>query len=267
MVFNYARRIIMGMMQNITFSEFLPNLIGPLPKYESYKNNINPTVITEFSTIGFRIGHPMLSSKIRVGDGGDFVLLKDAFFKPAYVQANGTENILFGITQAPMKKINNQIIDDVRNFLFESPTQTMMLDLVSLNLQRGRDHGIPGYNDVRYAYGLNKLNSFSEVISDISLANKFTSIYGSPDNADPWVVAVSEDHVENLPVGPLIKAILTDQFLCLRNGDRFWFESDPGLSEEWKKYIRNTTLGDIIKNNITVNTGLIPKVRKYVFKL
>nr|KAG5696175.1 hypothetical protein BaRGS_021660 [Batillaria attramentaria] len=35
-------------------------------------------------------------------------------------------------------------------------------DLVSLNLQRGRDHGIPPYNDVREALGLSRVTSFSD---------------------------------------------------------------------------------------------------------
>ena len=266
MVFNYVRRIVIGLMQNITFTEFLPKLIGELPAYDGYKSGVDPTIATEFSSAIYRLGHSMLSSKLRVNDNpGDFLLLRDAFFQPSYVQANGTENLIFGASQPLMKKINNQVIDDIRNFLFDPPTAVMLHDLASLNMQRGRDHGLPGYNTIREAYGLPRVNLFSEVVSNSSVATKLKDLYVNPNNADPWVMAISEDHAPGLPVGPLVQAGMKQQFLALRDGDRFWFEVDPGLTKQWKEYIKTTTLGDIIKNNITVNVGLKNKVKRDVF--
>ena len=45
------------------------------------------------------------------------------------------------------------IVDDVRDFLFGEPIPGGF-DLATLNIQRGRDHGLPGYNAVRVAFGL-----------------------------------------------------------------------------------------------------------------
>ena len=124
-----------------------------------------------------------------------------------------------------------------------------LLDLVTLNIQRGRDHGIPGYNDVREAYGLNRVNSYSEITNNIDVQNKLDTLYDSPDDIDPWVGCLVEDHVSGSGVGPLLVAILKDQFERLRDGDRYYFENNISLTDDEKNEIRSTTLANIIRRN------------------
>ena len=45
--------------------------------------------------------------------------------------------------------------------LFDGDTRSM--DLVSLNIQRGRDHGLPGYNQYRRLCGLGRADSFTDL--------------------------------------------------------------------------------------------------------
>jgi peroxidase len=40
------------------------------------------------------------------------------------------------------------------------------LDLAALNMQRGRDHGLPDYNRLRVAYGLPAVSSFASISSN-----------------------------------------------------------------------------------------------------
>lgn len=266
-IFQYARIKVIAKMQCITYNEFLPLLIGEntLTTYTGYKKTVDPSIATEFSTVGYRLGHSMLSSELKVGTPGNYgtsVTLKNAFFNPSWVQANGIDQLISGQVYTKMNEINNEIVDDVRNFLFGSPASGMMLDLASLNIQRGRDHGITDYNSLRAAYGLAKHTAFSGITSNSTLQTKLSNTYDTIDDIDPWVGALCEDHVSGAAVGPLIQAILKDQFQRIRDGDRFWWDNDLRLEPAEISSLKKTTLSDVIVRN-TVHTSL----RSNVFKL
>ena len=259
-IYQYARNIVIGEMQSITYNEFIPALIGPtkLPPYRGYKNNVQTCLHTEFSTVGYRIGHTMLSGTLKVGTSGTLAL-RDGFFTPTYIQENGIDDLLLGGCLQTMQEIDGQIIDDVRNFLFMSPTADHLLDLAAINIQRARDHGIPDYNTLREAYGLNRVTSFSQITSNVDVQNKLSALYDSVDVIDPWVGGIVEDHVTDSAVGPLFTEILKDQFTRLRDGDRFWYEINPSLSQETVRKIKETRLSDIIIRNCdSINVGDIP---------
>jgi hypothetical protein len=140
----------------------------------------------------------------------------------------------------------------LRNFLF-GPPGAGGLDLASLNIQRGRDHGLPDYNTVRAAYGL-PVNSFAEITSDVDLQNELRALYGGNiDDIDLWVGALAEDHVPSTSVGELLATGIADQFKRLREGDRFWYRNDPDFSDSDIAQLESTRLSDIIM----LNTGVI----------
>src|SRR6185295_549731 len=132
--------------------------------------------------------------------------------------------VLKYLASDPSSEVDTKVVNSVRNFLF-GPPGAGGLDLASLNIQRGRDHGLADYNSTRAAYGLKKVTSFDQITSDPVLAGKLKDLYGSVDNVDLWVGGLAEDHVRGGSLGPTFRRILIDQFTRTRDGDRFWFEN------------------------------------------
>jgi hypothetical protein len=196
---------------------------------------VNASIVTEFATSFFRLGHSMLPNEIQLsGDAGvdlGTIRLADAFFVPSMVMDRPklVDEVIMGLAMQEAQEIDTRLVDGVRNFLF-APNGQMGLDLGALNLQRGRDHGLPDYNTLRQAYGLERIDSFDDITLNNDLQTILAQAYGSVDNIDPWMGAMAEDHLEGASLGPLMAAALIDQFTRLRDGDRFFYMGDDLLA-------------------------------------
>jgi len=236
-VFQAARKIVGAQMQIITYNEWLPHLVDAtlMSTYAGYQPAVDPTISTEFSTALYRIGHTMLPSNLARmnADGtslpGGSLALRDAFFDPAPVDADGISPFLKGLASTRMESVDAKMVEDVRSFLFPGPGG-LGLDLAALNIQRGRDHGIPDYNSVRQAFGLAPRTSFAQITSDTTVQNQLAALYGSVNDIDVWVGALAEDHAAGAAVGALVQASMLDQFTRLRDADRFWYSIDNDLA-------------------------------------
>lgn len=265
-LYQQARALVGAEMQQITYREFLPALLGPnaLPPYSGYKPNIDARITNEFSTAAYRLGHSMLSTHIqRLNAAGEEIAaghldLRDAFFNPARItDEGGLAPVLRGLAAQRSQSIDHFIVDDVRNFLF-GPPGAGGFDLAALNIQRGRDHGLPDYNSARVAMGLPRANRFADISRDPDTRQRLANTYASVDEIDLWVGGLAEDKVRNAQVGPLFRAILIDQFLRLRDGDRFWYER--ALPPPELDRIRGLRLSDIIRRNTRVGDELADDV-------
>jgi len=259
-IFQQARAIVIAELQAITFNEFLPALLGydAIAPYEGYDASVKPGIANVFSTAAYRFGHSMLSSELlRLDNDGNVaeegnLSLSDAFFAPAELVNNGIDSILLGAATQRAQEIDNQVVDDVRNFLF-GPPGAGGFDLASLNIQRGRDHGLADYNQTRVDFGLDPVQSFSEITSDPELAAQLEELYGDVDNIDLWVGGLAEDHVPGSNLGELFTTIIADQFTRIRDGDANWYQEV--FSGGQLAQIEGTTLSDVIERNTEI-TGL-----------
>jgi hypothetical protein len=258
-LYQHAKAIVEAEIQHITYDEFLPHLLGEnaLTDYQGYDATINPQIATEFATAAFRVGHTMLSSNIyrmtEDGSESDYghLTLQGAFFRPDIIMTQGgIDEIVRGISSSYSQHIDYQIIDDVRNFLF-GPPGAGGFDLVSLNIQRGRDHGLADFNTVREAYGLDPIADFFELTGDAHLASKLETLYGDISHLDLWIGGLLEVAHDGALVGETFYTIIADQFTRLRDGDRFWYENR--LDEEWIDIIQDTSLSDIMMRNTDID--------------
>src|SRR5262249_45609948 len=143
------------------------------------------------------------------------------FLTPGYAQATGIGAVLKGAASATAQEVDVLAVRDIRNFLFGPPGNGGS-DLIARDIQRGRDHGLTDYNSMRAAYGLPKVTNFAQITSNVKLGDKLKDEFGTVNNIDSFIGALAEDHAPGADVGPLIKAVLVDQFTRLRDGDRFY---------------------------------------------
>ncbi len=255
-IYQQARRIVIAEIQAITYNEFLPALLGhgALGAYAGYNANVNPSIANIFSAALYRVGHTMLPlSMTMMNDdlspmGPGSMGLGEVFFQPSIIEEFGIEPFLMGLGASLAQEIDSHVVDGVRNLLFDPPAQ---FDLTAINMQRGRDHGLPGYNQARRDFGLESYTSFSQISSDPAVAAALSLAYGGDiEKVDVWVGGICEDHVPGASVGELIHTVLVDQFRRLRDGDRFFYQNQ--FSGHELSSIENTTFADIIRRNTSL---------------
>ncbi len=261
-LYQKARQWVGAEMQVITYREFLTALLGPdaLPPYRGYDPELDAGIANAFSTAAYRFGHSALSpTLLRLDRRGREIRaghlpLRDAFFAPQrIIDEGGIEPLLRGLAAQRHQRIDVQVVDDVRNFLF-GPPGAGGFDLAALNIQRGRDHGLPGYNDAREAMGLPRAASFAEMSSDPEVQARLATVYESPDDVDLWVGCLAEDPVPGSHLGSLARRIVVDQFVALRDGDRYWYEKT--LSRGEIRAVEDTRLSDVIRRNTQIGREL-----------
>jgi hypothetical protein len=258
-IYYRARAIVGAEIQAITYRDFIPLLLGPdaLPPYTGYNPDVNPGIENSFSTAAYRVGHTMLSPVLKRLDSNNQSIgdldLSQAFFNPTEISGPGIDVYLRGMARQIPQEIDAYLVDGVRNFLF-GPPGAGGFDLASLNIQRGRDHGLPRYNQVRIDFGLAPKASFADVTSDPDVQAKLATAYATVDDIDVWVGALAEDHYNGGLCGELVYTILRDQFTRLRDGDRFWYQTYMPAS--FVRRIERQPLSAIIRRNTAIGSEL-----------
>ena len=264
-LYQEARKIVGAQIQRITYYEFLPAVMGKasfnslIGQYTGYNPVVNPSVPTEFSTAAFRFGHSLVKPSFSLLDrtysqiGG--IPLVSAFVNPSiFSVANGTDQILRGLLTTNSRRSDEYLVSTLTNELFATNSinpgynsGTVGSDLASLNIQRGRDHGLPPYSTVRnYCQRITGLKPTFK--NDITLIRALQT-YGSLDTADLWPLGLAETPLAGSLIGPTFSCLFADAFKALRSGDRFYFENPNAFNRSQLDEIKKSTMSRIICDN------------------
>ncbi|MDX1963350.1 MAG: peroxidase family protein [Pirellulales bacterium] len=235
-IYQRARRIVGAEMQIITYREFLPALMGQFaPRAESYSylDFIDASVTQTFSHALFRIGHSQNSPTIQLVNGNgqiiDSLSLRDGFFNPALLRDNPdhVNQILRGLAVQRAQATDLHYVEELRSFLF-GPPGAGGLDLLALDIQRGRDHGLPSYNQSLLAYAGDFRATVQQITPDVELQAVLTDLYdididpNNIGNIDLIVGALAEPQFFG-ELGQSAFIVIDNQFRRLRDGDRFFY--------------------------------------------
>ncbi|CAD5212434.1 unnamed protein product [Bursaphelenchus okinawaensis] len=277
-IFQEARKVVGAEIQHILYREFLPKILGSsmdkiLGPYKGYDPSVDSTISNVFTTSAYRFGHGMIMEKYpRLDPAGQPIPHGPFDFGDGVFKSNkilfegGVDPVIRGLWSTQVKR-PHRMTPAITESMFGST------DLGSVNIMRGREHGIASYNKWRKFCGMSVAGSFEELkdqILDPSIRGALAQNFQSPDDLDLYVGAMVEDPVVGGLVGSTLACIIGDQFKRTRDGDRFYFENPGVFTGPQLAEIRKTRLSKIFCDNgdsirevpgdafVTPKNGLVP---------
>uniref|UniRef100_U3DM51 NAD(P)H oxidase (H2O2-forming) n=1 Tax=Callithrix jacchus TaxID=9483 RepID=U3DM51_CALJA len=282
-LFQHARKRVIATYQNIAVYEWLPSFLQKtLPEYTGYRPFLDPSISSEFVAASEQFLSTMVPPGVYMRNASchfQGVINRNSSVSralrvcnsywsrehPSLQSAEDVDALLLGMTSQIAEREDHVVVEDVRDF-WPGPLKFSRTDHLASCLQRGRDLGLPSYNKARAALGLPPITRWQDINtalswSDDTVLEATASLY----NQDlSWLELLPGGLLESHgDPGPLFSTIVLDQFVRLRDGDRYWFENTRNglFSKKEIEEIRNTTLRDVLAAVINVDpSALQPNV-------
>eukprot|EP00903_Cladosiphon_okamuranus_P012613 g11801.t1 len=207
----------LGALENATHSRYLSQTNG------TYHVQTDAGVDTVFSTVAIPAFYSALPPTVELLDDnfeiveehGVELVTASGDLAGFLTRIGGIEPIIRGAAYA-----RSQAIDV--SFAAQVAASSSLFNLPVEVIQRGRDHGIPSYNDAREAYGLSRVSSFVQITADTAVQGLLAQAHGNdPDLLDAYTGALAETEENTaLFAGPLLRAIFLEQLYRAIVGDR-----------------------------------------------
>ncbi|CAL8092787.1 unnamed protein product [Orchesella dallaii] len=284
-IYQEVRRIMSAVNQHIIYNEMLPRLLGNSMinayslglqndgYYAGYDSSCPSNIYNEFATAAFRYGHSMVRPNLarmdnRYNGMNPHIALRDGFFNSDMLyHPLMVDELMRGLLGEPMEQLDPFMTKEITNHLFEDKKKQFSgMDLIALNIHRGRDHGLDGYNSYREVCSLKRATTFQDLSNEIpsDVLVKLKEVYAHVDDIDLFTGSISEKPVQGGLLGPTMTCIIGTQFKRLRQCDRFWYETnDPAIkfTPQQLAEIRKMTLSKIICDNLDMPSD----IQRYAF--
>lgn len=260
-LFQEARRINIATYQFVAYYEWLPHLLGRQAMVEAgiiadsfdgvyvndYDRTVNPATLNEHAAAAFRYFHSNIEGKLQFlkedrSLSGPIQRLQDWFDDPQLIGLpDNMENMLRGMCTQPMQTTDASVVPDVHTHLFADSYGRPNQDLIALDIQRCRDHGLASYTEYRVLAGMKEATCWEDLLDVLSEEplELLRKSYEHWDDCDLITAASMEPHLNGGLAGRVFTMIMLEQFRRCRQGDRFFFEH--GESEETR-----FTMGNVI---------------------
>ncbi|XP_063223065.1 uncharacterized protein LOC134531301 [Bacillus rossius redtenbacheri] len=271
-LFQEARRIVAAEIQHITYSEFLPAVLGQMTMdqyglrpqasgfFTGYDIDANPGVANSVAAAALWFVASLMPKTLfsfdRAGRKVGERSLAASFYAPAQLyKADGVGAALRSLMHGPAQREDEHINEVMTNHMFQEPGKGAGLDLAAQVIQQGRDHGLPGYMRWREFCGLPVAASFQQLpdILPADVSARLQRVYRNVSDVDLFTGALAERAAPGSAVGPTLACLLGRQFRQLRRGDRHWYENDlppSSFSKEQLNELRKVTLARVICDNV-----------------
>ncbi|XP_015374036.1 PREDICTED: peroxidase-like [Diuraphis noxia] len=267
-IYHQARRLVIAMYQHVTYNEFLPVILGRdyckannlLPLSDGFDNNydafLNPTTFTSFTAAAYRGLHSYIQGSMDLVSESrqttSKLRLSDIFLRSDIVQdKDNYDSLIRGMLTQHAQGQDQFFTKEITEFLFKSFNKTDGSDLITLDIERGRDFGEPSYNKFRQLCGLRAARTFGDFTDQISKKNvdALASIYEHVNDVDYYAAGILEKQKPGSIFGHTFQCVIGEMFFRWKFGDRFYYEfgNQPGsFTLGQLKEIRKTTLAFIM---------------------